>query len=28
VEQEEGDAALTRHLLYARAKQPQLRLAA
>ena len=28
VEQEEGDAALTRHLLYARAKQPLLRIAA
>jgi UDP-N-acetylmuramoyl-L-alanyl-D-glutamate--2,6-diaminopimelate ligase len=28
LEQEEGDAALTRHLLYARAKQPMLRLAA
>jgi UDP-N-acetylmuramoyl-L-alanyl-D-glutamate--2,6-diaminopimelate ligase len=28
VEKEEGDAALTRHLLYARAKQPMLRIAA
>jgi UDP-N-acetylmuramoyl-L-alanyl-D-glutamate--2,6-diaminopimelate ligase len=28
IEQEEGDAALTRHLLYARAKQPLLRIAA
>ena len=28
VEREEGDAALTRHLLYARVKQPLLRIAA